>query len=619
MDNLMHKMMLLRNNGFLADVDLAFCRLLKSISPVVQDEVLMAAALTSHAFRQGNVCISLQEYAESKLFENAAIVAPPLEEWVEKLNKSSLVGEPGSYRPLILDTANRLYLHKLWHYEQSLAHNILLRAEQDAAVLDSDRLRDGLNRFFGDSHVGETDWQKVAAIAALRNSFTVISGGPGTGKTTTVVKILGLLLEQCLPAGRQPSIALAAPTGKAAARLENSVLGSLQQLNTTDQVKDLIPKEAKTLHQLLGASRHRTGFRFNEDNPLPYDVVVVDEASMVDQALMSKLMLALLHDAKIILIGDKDQLASVEAGSVLGSICNRDDNLLTPDFAETLHKLSVKLPPACIGTGTEKLRDHIILLEKSYRFNEESGIPQLSASINRGRVEQTMELLQSESYKDITFATLETMEDVDQLLDQSIEDFIKPMLKNENPAQMFEILKTFHILSPHRRGPFGVEDINRRIEKALVTKGLISRYDEWYHGKPVIINRNDYTLGLNNGEVGICVKEGSEAPKIYFQQQQEFLKVASSRLPEHETAFALTVHKSQGSEFNRVLLMLPPRQSRVLSRELLYTAVTRAKESVQIAGTKKVLTGGIDAKLRRSSGLEDLLWSDRTNLKYHKH
>lgn len=619
MDNVMHKMMLLRNNGFLADVDLAFCRFLKSISSEVHDEVLMAAALVSHAFRQGNVCISLHEYAENRPFEDSPITAPPLDEWVETLKKSSLVGEPGSYRPLILDMANRLYLHKLWHYEQSLAHNILLRAEQNAAALDSERLRDGLTRYFGDSTAGETDWQKVSAIAALRNSFTVISGGPGTGKTTTVVKILGLLLEQWLPKGREPSIALAAPTGKAAARLENSVVGSLQQLNTTDQVRDLIPKEAKTLHQLLGASRHRTGFRFNEDNPLPYDVVIVDEASMVDQALMSKLMQALLHDAKIILIGDKDQLASVEAGSVLGSICNRDDNLLSPDFAEILLSHSVKVPSACISTGKEKLRDHIILLKKSYRFDEESGIPQLSAAINQGRVDQTMELLQSQSYKDITFSKLETMEDVDRLLDQSVDGFIQSILTTDNLEQMFGILKTFQILSPHRRGPLGVEDLNRRMEKALVTKGLISRYDDWYHGKPVIINRNDYTLGLNNGEIGICVKKGSAAPQIYFQQQQEFLKVAPSRLPEHKTAYALTVHKSQGSEFDRVLLMLPPRKSRVLTRELLYTAVTRAKESVQIAGNEKILGDGIDAKLKRSSGLEDLLWSDRTNIKHHKH
>src|SRR5699024_4928099 len=367
-----------------------------------------AACLASYLYRNGNICLPLQAYAGRILFEDGEaerpLKAPELDCWKERLSESLLVGPPGSFTPLILDSGDRLYLHKLWHYENALAKALLARCRNSEKVVDPQLLTDGLKRLFSHEPEDVPDWQRVAAALAVKHKLTVISGGPGTGKTSTVVRILALLAEQGSARGQLPSVALAAPTGKAAGRLQDAIRSAKQSLPFTGPVRETIPDRALSLRQLLGARRHTSHFKHNKDNPLPQDVVVVDEVSMVDQTLMSRLMEALLEDTTLILLGDKDQLASVEAGAVLGDICMLSSNQFSTKTAGWLKSLSLKLPGDATSSSLEPLTDYVTLLTKSYRFKKDSGIFRLAESVNRGKADEAAALLRSEQYPDIRLA-----------------------------------------------------------------------------------------------------------------------------------------------------------------------------------------------------------------------
>jgi exodeoxyribonuclease V alpha subunit len=537
------------------------------------------------------------------------------------------------FEELIVDDTNRLYLHKLWTFEQNLVRHILAKAAASAPAVNDALLADGLARLFGkgngtgdadDAERGNTDggdghrargagnkdgdnadggsrgedddsdsdkngeaidWQKVAAVAAVHNMFTVISGGPGTGKTTTVVRMLALLLEQGRANDSLPSVALAAPTGKAAARLQASVLEAKASLHTDEAIKEAIPTEAVTIHQLLGARRHTAQFRHNRDNPLPHDCIVVDEASMIDQALMNRLMEALRAGTRLLLLGDKDQLASVEAGSVLGNICGENgQNRVSEALRQTLGKAGVELPERYTASETKPLTDHIVLLQKSYRFGDESGIARLAVAVNRGLGKRAWDVLQDPQYPDVEAISVSSYRLFEETLFHRIKKQLEFCRSAGGPKKMLEVLGTFKILAAHRRGPWGVETINRRMEQMLQRQGLVSPYSTWYEGRPIIINTNDYALGLSNGDLGVWKSGGdgngngdgtrAEAGKVHFSTDDGLFSVSPSRLPAHSTAFALTVHKGQGSEFENVTLVLPEKPSKILSRELMYTAVS---------------------------------------------
>lgn len=614
MRNVMSELRKFRDQDILQDIDLELCRFLQEQHQNVSDEVLKAACLVSYLYRQGDVCLLLEKYASQPLFDESEVEpgpsAPDLESWKQALTNSPIVGNPGDFKPLILDEGGRLYLHKLWHYEHSLAQELIRRSQVQASDVDVERLKNGLARLFPDPPGDEVDWQRVAAAISIWNKFSVISGGPGTGKTSTVVRILGLLLEQAQAKEESLNIALAAPTGKAAARLKDSIISAKEVLNVSEEIRAVIPEKAYTIHQLLGARRHSSQFRHNADNPIPYNLVIIDEASMVDQALMSKLMDALLDDTRLILLGDKDQLASVEAGSVLGDICSINQNQFSKQAVEWLKKLDLNISESYIKEDYKPLTDHITLLTRSYRFGPDSGIARLADAVNSGRVDKALDTLQSDVFPDTSLIAIEEQSDLETVLRQHIVDYFQDIIQGTSVNESLEAFNKFRILSPHRKGPRGVAFLNQYVEKILQEEALIPKYERWYHGRPVIINVNDYTLRLHNGDTGLCLLNDDGNPKVYFRDEETIRGIAPGRLPDHDTAFVLTVHKSQGSEFDELLFVLPHKPSKVLNRELIYTATTRARTKISVLGNRTILRKGVEKKLRRSSGLRPRIWTE---------
>lgn len=615
MSNLLEAFSQLLEQDIIEEIDLELCRFLKEQEPDIADEVLKAACLVSYLYRRGDVCLLLDEHAGRPLFDDAhetedlreEITAPGVKDWLTALKNSSMVGTSGAFKPLILDDRNRLYLQKLWHHEKVLAEALLQRCEEEAAQIDIATLTEGLNRLFPTGE-GETNWQKVAAALAVRQNLTVISGGPGTGKTTTVVRILALLMELGEIGGQLPSIALTAPTGKAAARLQESIRLAKDVLPVRESITTAIPDEAVTLHQLLGARRHTSRFRHDKENPLPYDIIIVDEVSMVDQTLMSRLMQALRKGTKLIMLGDKDQLASVEAGSVLGDICMGANNTFSFETVQWLTSVGIKLPEDQIEKNLHILADHVTLLTKSYRFDAESGIALLSKAVNAGQVKSAFQIIGTQEYSDITLIEDENLDTLPEMLKEHTERYFGQLQQCHSPQKAFDLLREFRVLAAHRKGPWGIQYLNQHIEHILQRNGKIPKYARWYPGKPVIINVNNYALGLFNGDTGICLPDEDGKLRVFFQQDETMRAIAPSRLPDHNRAYALTVHKSQGSEFHHVLLILPDKPSSIISRELIYTAITRARKSVSIWSSRQTFEEGISKKMQRSSGLADLLW-----------
>jgi exodeoxyribonuclease V alpha subunit len=572
------------------------------------DPVLRAAArLVSRATGNGDVCLQLAEYA-GRVVPDENFSLPPLEEWSARLRASSLVGGPGEFRPLVLDDAGRLYLYRYWQYEQALADQLLRRA-CDAPDVDIAALRDGLERLFPDPRDGE---QKRAAAMAVLRRFCVISGGPGTGKTHTVVKILALLAAQAR--GGRLAVALAAPTGKAAARVQESVRQAVERFAADDPVRACIPAEAHTLHRLLGARPGSVRYRHDREHPLALDVLVVDEASMADLALMAKLLAALPAGARLILLGDKDQLASVEAGAVLGDICAESG--FTRGFAARLAAAGAARPHGDEPEEGSPLADSIALLNRSYRFGSETGIGQLATAVNRGDGPVAMALLNAGNHSDIAWKSIAAPQLKTALAEHAFDRLSAYLegARSGNAVVAFERFNAFRVLCAHRNGPAGAIAVNQILEAALDQHGLIDARRDWYAGRPVMVARNDYGVQLFNGDVGITLPDpdAGGALKVFFPDAGSAMrKIAPLRLPEHETAYAMTVHKAQGSEFAHVLLILPGEMSRVLSRELVYTGITRARQSVEIWSADAVLAAAIERRLARASALRDRLWLPR--------
>jgi exodeoxyribonuclease V alpha subunit len=577
----------------------------------------LAAALTSRTRTEGHICLNLQSMAETSFPEKPGdglkpVQLPKLAAWIKELKASQVVGSPGQFSPLVMDAKHRLYFHRYWEYEQTLAAEILKRSSGAWDDSNNEALGQRLKALFAAESSGSVNLQSVAAFAAARGKFCVISGGPGTGKTHALVLILALLLE--LDPNRKLRIAVTAPTGKAATRIQESIRSIKATLASSEETKAQLPEAATTIHRLLGYIPDSAYFRHNADNLLPFDVVAVDEASMVDLALMSKLFQAVPLSARVILLGDRDQLASVEAGAVLGDICSAVSvGDYSKPFSQHFEKLTGQQLPGGAGVdGTAQLGDCVVQLKKNYRFGEHSPIFQLSTAINEGHAEHVFGILRSSSgdaKSDLIAAALPGRAKLKEALKGKVVDGFSNFLKASDPLQAIVAMSRFRVLCALREGPFGVAGLNQTIEEILEEAGLIRCRSPWYSHRPIMITRNDYNLKVFNGDNGVILSDGGsgEARAFFSGPDNSLRQFLPIRLPEHETAYAMTVHKSQGSEFDRILLILPDRQSPVLTRELLYTGISRARKSVELWFEEQVFRAALSQRVRRTSGLCDAL------------
>lgn len=580
----------LQDRGVFSPLDVSLAQGLARLVGEKQPDVLLAIALASRALRLGHVCAHLARCAP--LLDDAGqpvdIELPELASWLTTLRASPLVGTGSERRPVLLGDDSRLYLYRYAAYERQLAASIRRRASVSMEVDDA-LLKAGLARLFPGR---ADDRQREAARIAVSRAFCVISGGPGTGKTSTVVKILALLQEQALVHGGQLRIELLAPTGKAAQRMHEAIERGVAQLDTRADVKQRIPNQAATIHRALGFRPEQpTRFRHDAGRPLSADVVVVDEASMVDLALMAKLFDAVRHDARIILLGDKNQLASVEAGAILGDI-----------FAASVDAASG-------GPEDNAIGECMIHLTKSYRFGDKSGIGALASAIQQGDSARAMAVLRGDEqlpYGEVQLSALDDRAPLAGALGRCVAGGFADMLGTRDPQRRLAELAEFRVLCVHRRGPLGVEALNEAIEQLLGERALLQPRGVHYDGRPIMITRNDYQLELFNGDVGVMV-ETDDGMRAHFASGEGMRSFRPARLPPHETVFAMTVHKSQGSEFNRVAVVLPSHQSPIVTRELLYTAVTRARKRVDVFAEPALIADALGRRIERASGLREAL------------
>lgn len=594
-------------SGFFSRIDIHFAGFVQRLSPGENHSIVLAAALVSKYTREGHICLDLAEHAGKKIVVSAlpagSLECPDLDAWVEDLRACSVVGMPGDYTPMVLDSASRLYLWRYWDYEQTCAEKLLLLSRQKKSF-DVALFMKGLQMVFPAEDDDGVMEQKLSALIALRTGLCVITGGPGTGKTTLVSKILSLLLHQ----DHSLRVALAAPTGKAAQRVGEAVSETIQLFDLPDAIKASLSGKASTIHRLLGIVPSRSLPRYNKNNLLPYDAIVIDEASMVDLALMAKLVQAIKPSAGLILLGDKNQLASVQAGHVLGDIC---DTGAVHGYSQELVDDVKEMMGFELETGVATgMQDSVIELRHTYRFSEGSGIYQLSRYVNEGDVPSCMDIIRSDGYKDICVHEAAAEDQVSRNLQTIILDAYTPYLHGEDPGQCLKLFGSFRVLCALREGPFGVVRMNALIENILAAHGLIKPAAQHYHARPILVTANDYTMRLYNGDVGIILFDHDEQELRAFFPTSEGAprKVPPVRLPQHETAFAMTVHKSQGSEFDGVLLMLPDRDVPVLTRELIYTGITRAMKHLDLLITPDIFAAAVARRTQRTSGLRDLLW-----------
>jgi exodeoxyribonuclease V alpha subunit len=572
-------------------------------------QVLMAA-LVSNVLAAGHICLDLAEIAGSKIVVSGEeIQVPGLDELRESITGLRVTGAPGNFSPLILDR-DRLYLQRYWNYEKRLIDGILGRVETDIPETDMALLKEGIARLFP-ADGREPDRQKVAAVMAMKRRFLVISGGPGTGKTSTVVKIIALLLEQARD--KDLRIALSAPTGKAATRLDESIRSMKGGLVCGESIREKIPAEVATIHRLLGIAGGSGKSRFSRENTLPHDVVIVDEASMVPLPLMSRLVSAMSGHSRLILLGDKDQLASVEAGAALGDICGRlDDEPFSDGFGGFIQEASgERVPVATAGRPSPPLTDSLVILKRNYRFSRESGIGGVGSAIREGKGDEALARLRGDSSPDLKWRRSPPPAGMKGALAEAVMAGYGRGLSSASPEEALASFDRFRILCAVRKGPYGVEALNSLCEGILAERGWIDRACRWYHGRPVMVTVNDYNLRLFNGDVGIALADPGRSGEIrvfFLAPDGGVRSLSPVRLPAHETVFAMTVHKSQGSEFDSLLLVLPATDSEILTRELIYTAVTRARKGVEIWGDEKLFVNAVERRISRRSGLRDALW-----------
>ncbi|USD36018.1 exodeoxyribonuclease V subunit alpha [Ferrimonas sp. SCSIO 43195] len=668
--------------GWLRPLDLALARLLLEQEPQTSAQVLLAAVWASHQLGRGHLCLDIEQLLS---LPQQVLALPPEgrkptqlplpsalmaqwspQSWLPALTQAAVVSVDGrdqdSSRPLVL-SQGRLYLRRYFRYECQVAQGLADRLTP--LTVEAEALRSQLQSLFAplksepEQRGDEVHWQSVAAALACRSRFTVISGGPGTGKTTTVVRLLAALQQLAMDSGTALRIKLAAPTGKAAARLSESLSGALSQL--PQAVAAAIPTQVSTLHRLLGSRPDSRQFKHHQGNPLHLDLLVVDEASMVDLEMMAALLAALPPQARLILLGDKDQLASVEAGAVLGDLCEQAAQpRYWPATTDYLYSHSGYQLQDWQGPGTA-LEQQIALLRKSHRFDADSGIGHLAQAVNDGQPDRA-NALWHQGWRDLLQRRLTAADDsyLERLcidgegepqeaqrramesgcsprgyghylgeMHQGLASLEPLAAQCQSPSQwqalfarqeqwiksLLKAFGQFQLLCAVRDGDYGVSGLNQRIASALCRRGLISQASGWYAGRPVILSRNDYGLKLMNGDVGLCLpvwdEQGQRRLRVAFLTAEGGVKtVMPSRLSSVETVYAMTVHKSQGSEFAHTAMVLPASDSPILTRELVYTGITRARHwFTLLTPTPRLFVAAIGRRTVRASGLSQRLAS----------
>lgn len=681
--------------GWLRPIDRAVAGFFQTHEPNGEPLAVLAAVFASHQAGGGHVCLDLLEVLGNPDFTLRMPPADPFGPQASEVDTpahvlagvnpsawmASLTGYPAvrtatwdedtgiaDGRPLLLVDGERpqLYLRRYWQVEGQVAAGLAARSSNESGGPDVTALRGVLDALYPAEARKttnlETDWQKVACALAAYQPFSIITGGPGTGKTTTVVRLLAALisLDAGAAARRSPRIALCAPTGKAAARLAESIGDKVREIGEITaagfaedhwmSVSQQLPTEVLTIHRLIGTRPLAERPRYHRDNPLDLDIVVVDEASMVGLELMAQLVDALPADCRLVVLGDKDQLASVEAGAVLGELCREADSggyaadlqaFLEAATGESVDRQGMDQP-------TDPVNARIAMLRYSHRFGHDSAIGRLARAVNAGHIEAAETELGTpagqRNERDVAWLTTSvgvprTQSALAAMVIEGMRPWLKPIVDSDgfDPANeqdeqhlavVFAAHNGFQVLSALRRGSQGVQGLNAQIEAWLSEAGLIppavAGQGGWYPGRPVIITRNEPQLDLANGDMGLTVPirmpNGETGLRVVFPSPSvepgaaRFQWISPARLAEAETGYALTVHKSQGSEFTHVLLVMPQRPNPILTRELLYTAITRARRRFTLVSpggdrpedrrhVRTVLTSAVESTTRRSGNL----------------
>ena len=550
-----------------ADVHVA--RRLGAMTGEGDEQVLLATALAVRAVRQGSTCVDLATVADLPLEDDPALPWPDVPAWQASVGRSPLVGE----RVLRVDNG-LLYLDRYWREEVQVCADLLARLARPAPQVDTAALDAGVLRVFPAAGYDE---QRTAARAAAERWTTVLTGGPGTGKTTTVAGLLALLAEQAeLESGgaRRLRIALTAPTGKASARLQESVDAETRALPAADRAR-LGELKASTLHRLLGwRPDSSTRFRHDRGNRLPHDVVVVDETSMVSLTMMARLLEAVRADARLVLVGDPGQLASVEAGAVLADLVD--------------------------GFGRRDVSP-VAALTTAHRFG--GGIAELATALRGDDADRVVEVLRSGGDVELVDPADERAMAAFRATVTEAALAVRLAAEAGDAEAAVAALDRHRLLCAHREGPYGVTGWNRQVERLVADRTGVTHYDEWYAGRPVLVTANDYGQGLYNGDLGVTVRLVDGRLRVVVPGADGLKEFATTRMAGVQTVHAMTVHKSQGSQAREVSVVMPPDDSPLLTHELFYTAVTRAQDKVRVIGTEESVRAAVARTVQRASGL----------------
>jgi exodeoxyribonuclease V alpha subunit len=601
-----------RSVGILSELDQQFASRLAIFYGETNASVWWALALTSRQESAGHVCADLHRLAkvglvvetgtESVLY-SALAGDDSVEEWLDEIRRSTLIEVLSAEtrtevdpRPLVLDGKGRLYLRRSFQSQEKLAQSVHHRTHRGDLKVDWDLAQAGIARFTEGGDAGD-DSARRALATALARPLAIVTGGPGTGKTTMIARLVALLIEQAFAEGRPaPRIRLLAPTGKAAAAMTAAFLVQRGSLDLSDEVRSAMDVSAQTIHRALSPQMRRDDFGRSPDFALAEDIVVVDEASMVDLALMARLFEACRSVGRIVLLGDPSQLASVDSGAVLAELCQPGG--VAPDFRSRAES----------GEAGAELRDSIVSLQTRYRFSESGGIGRLAEAIQSGDADAVIEILDDPASPDVERFEIESVAKVRARLISMSRPVHQQIEAVSAPHEKLERMLLYRVLCAHRRGPLGVEALCSVLDEAAAGARHATGRSEWWPGRMLLVTRNAPDQNLWNGDVGLVERTAGGLRAIFSDGTGGARSWTAGQLPAHESAIAMSVHKSQGSEFDLVDLVLGDVMSRVMTRELLYTGVTRAKSKLRIHTSESVLRAAVARPVSRDSGLAERLW-----------